>query len=175
MANELFLPPSTLEDIEATKSRCKALVTKRALMSAGVSMVPIPGLDFATDVGLLMRLLPEINRLFGLTPAQIERLNPRKQILVYRAMVTFGGALIGRLVTQSLVIQTLKSVGIRLTTKQATKYVPIAGQALSAALGFTAIRYVGLKHIEDCVRVLKGVINDEQQAAAGYPKAERVR
>ena len=175
MVNELVLLPSSLADIEAIKLRCKTIVTRRALTSAGVSMVPVPGLDFATDVGLLLQLIPQIDRQFGLSPAQIEKLNPKQRIAVYKAIVTFGGAMIGRLVNRDLAIRALKTVGLRITTKQATKYVPVAGQALSAALGFAAIRYVGMQHIEDCARVLRAVLEDEKKAATGYPHAERVR
>ena len=42
---------------------------------------------------------------------------------------------------------------MRLTAKQATKYVPIAGQVVSAALGYAALRALGEQHIKDCVRV----------------------
>lgn len=174
MGNETTLLPSTLQDIDAVRLRCKTMVTKRALTSAGVSIVPVPGLDFATDVGLLLQLIPEINRQFGLTPEQIERLNPRRRVIVYKAVVGFGGMMIGRLITRDLAIRALKTVGVRITAKQAAKYVPFAGQALSAALGFAAIRYVGLQHIDDCVKVLKVVILEEKQAARGYPRAERI-
>ena len=174
MHKEIVLLPSTSADIEAVTKRCRTMVTKRALASAGASMIPIPGLDLAADVGLLLELIPQINREFGLTSGQIENLNPRKRIVVYQAVVAFGGAMIGRIITRDLVLQALKAVGVRITTKQATKYVPIAGQALSAALGFAAMRFVGLQHIDDCVRVARHVIDEEKLAAKTYPKAERV-
>ena len=41
----------------------------------------------------------------------------------------------------------------RLTTAQAAKYVPIAGQLVSGALGYAALQYLGEQHIRDCVRV----------------------
>jgi hypothetical protein len=46
-----------------------------------------------------------------------------------------------------------QSLGKRLTAQQAAKYVPIAGQAVSAIMGYTALRYLGEEHIKDCVRV----------------------
>jgi hypothetical protein len=47
---------------------------------------------------------------------------------------------------------------VRITVKQATKYVPVAGQALSAALSFTALRYVCNLHIEQCMAVSKQLL-----------------
>jgi uncharacterized protein (DUF697 family) len=43
------------------------MVRRRALVAAGVAMVPLPGLDWLTDVGLLVELLPRINAAFGLS------------------------------------------------------------------------------------------------------------
>ena len=46
-----------------------------------------------------------------------------------------------------------RHAGVKLTAKQAAKYVPIAGQIVSAALGYAALRALGEQHIKDCVRV----------------------
>jgi hypothetical protein len=53
------------------------------------------------------------------------------------------------------VIEALKAVGVRLTVKQATKFIPLAGTALSAAIGFAAMQYVGRQHIKECARVVE--------------------
>ena len=105
-----------------------------------------------------MKLIPEINREFGLTPAQIERLSTNKQLLVYKSIIAVGSAMIGKLVTREIVITVLKSVGVRMTAKQVGKYIPVAGQALAMALGFTAMKYVGNQHIKDCRRVIEVLI-----------------
>ena len=63
-----------------------------------------PGIDWVTDVAVLMKLIPDINQAFGLTPEQIERLAPDRQIVVYKAISAGGGLLIGRLVTRELVM-----------------------------------------------------------------------
>jgi uncharacterized protein (DUF697 family) len=140
---------------EAIARRCRQLVTQRALIAAGVAMVPVPGLDWLTDVGVLVKLLPDINRAFGLTPEQIERLAPDRKLVVYKAISSAGGLLIGKLVTRELVIQALKVVGVRLTTQQAAKYVPIAGQAVSALLTFSALKYICEQHIRQCQSVAR--------------------
>jgi hypothetical protein len=57
----------TPDPTDAIARRCRRLVTQRALLAAGVAMVPVPGLDWLTDVGVLVKLLPEINHAFGLS------------------------------------------------------------------------------------------------------------
>lgn len=67
-------------------------------MAASVSFLPLPGVDFITDVAVLVQLLPEINARFGITEAQVERLSPQGRILAYRLMVGPGAMLASRLV-----------------------------------------------------------------------------
>ena len=147
------LVPDTPADIEAVARQCRRLVTQRALLAAGVAIVPVPGIDWLTDIGVLLKLIPDINRAFGLTPEQIERLAPDRRVVVYKAISAGGSVLAGKLVTRELILAALKMVGVRLTTQQAAKYVPIAGQALSAMLTFSALKYVCEQHIKQCIDV----------------------
>ena len=153
--DEWVLVPGTTQEIDAVVRQCRRLVNRRALVAAGVAAVPIPGLDWATDVAVLMRLIPRINRAFGLTPEQIERLAPDRRLVVYKALSAGGGMLVGRLVTRELVMSALRFVGVRLSAQQAAKFVPIAGQAVSAALTFSALKFVCEQHIQQCVSVSK--------------------
>ncbi|WP_119291967.1 hypothetical protein [Azohydromonas sediminis] len=161
--------PSTPEEIEAVARHCRRLVTKRALLAAGVAVVPIPGLDWVTDVGVLVKVIPQINEAFGLTPEQIERLAPDRRVVVYKAISAGGGLLVGRLVTRELVMQLLRLVGVRLTAQQAAKVVPLAGQAVSAALTFSALKFVCEQHIRQCMAVAR-----QLQLPAPVGQAERV-
>jgi len=145
--------PDTPQDIAAVAQQCRKLVTQRALLAAGVAAVPVPGIDWLTDIGVLLKVIPEINERFGLTPEQIERLAPDRRVAVFKAISAGGSLLIGRLVTRDLLLVVLKTVGVRLTAQQAAKVVPIAGQVVSAALTFSALKYVCEQHIKQCIEV----------------------
>lgn len=137
--------------------RSRALLHKRALVAAAASAVPLPGLDWAVDAALLSNLVPRINAEFGLTPAQLDRLEPNKREQVQKAVAMVGSVLIGKFITRDLVLKAAQALGVRLTTQQVAKYVPIAGQAVSALIGYSAIRYLGEEHMKDCVRVAQSV------------------
>jgi hypothetical protein len=143
--------PALLTAVE----RSNKLLNRRALAAAAASAVPIPGIDWVVDAALLSRLLPAINAEFGLTPAQLDQLPPHKREQVQKAVGVVGSMLIGKLITKDVVMAAAKHIGLRLTIKQATKYVPVAGQAISAFIGYMAIRYLGEEHIKDCVSVAK--------------------
>jgi uncharacterized protein (DUF697 family) len=150
--------PATTREIDAVVRHCRRLVSRRAMMAAGVSIVPLPGIDWLTDIAVLMRLIPDINHAFGLTPQQIERLAPDRRVVVYKAISAAGGVLIGKLVTRDLIVSALRVVGVRLTTQQAAKFVPIAGQAVSAALTYSSLRYVCEQHIQQCVAISRQLL-----------------
>jgi uncharacterized protein (DUF697 family) len=151
--SEWTVVPATLREIDAVVRDCRRLVSRRALVAAGAAVVPLPGVDWVTDVAVLVRVIPEINAAFGLTPEQIERLAPDRRVVVYKAISAGGSMLIGKLVTRELVMQALRIVGVRLTTQQAAKFVPVAGQVVSAALTYSALRYVCEQHIQQCVAI----------------------
>ena len=138
--------------IEAIR-RSRRLIGRKALIAAAASAVPLPGVDWAADAALLSRLVPQISTEFGLSPTQIDRLSPHRQERIQQAVGTVGALLVGRLVTRELLVTLAKHAGLRLTAKQATKYVPLAGQAVSAMLGYAALRALGEHHIKDCVQV----------------------
>jgi uncharacterized protein (DUF697 family) len=158
-SRELVVVPSTRRDIDAIARRCRKLATRRALISAGASVVPLPGVDIAVDVSVLTSMIVDINTAFGLTPEQIDRLAPRRKTFAYKAITAVGAALVGRIVTRELVIRALKTLGVRLTAKQAARAVPIAGQVVAASLGFAALKYLGDRHIEDCMRVADSLLD----------------
>lgn len=141
--------PALLAAIE----RARKLLKRRALTGAAASAVPVPGLDWLVDAALLSELLPAINAEFGLTPQQLDLLPKSKREQVQKAVSVVGSMLVGKFITRDLVIRAAAIVGKRLTAKQAAKFVPIAGQALSALIGYSALRYLGEEHIRDCVQV----------------------
>ncbi|HET8745576.1 MAG TPA: hypothetical protein VFM98_08220 [Ramlibacter sp.] len=154
MASALQLAGGDPALLQAVR-RARKLLNRRALAGAAASAVPVPGLDWLVDAAVLSKLIPAINEEFGLTPEQLERLPQRKREQVEKAVSVVGSMVIGKFITRDLVIRAAAAMGRRLTVKQAAKYVPIAGQALSALIGYAAIRYLGEEHIRDCVQVCR--------------------
>jgi hypothetical protein len=99
--------PATRRDIAQIASECRKLVTRRAMISAGASVVPLPGVDVAVDVAVLLRMIEQINQRFGLTLQQIEQLAPQRRLFAYKAAMGVGSALICRIVTLEMVIKLL--------------------------------------------------------------------
>ena len=138
-------------------ARTKKFVTQRALVTAGASAIPIPGINVTVDVTMLMSILNFINQEFGLTPQQIQ---------LFQMITVTGSAWAGKLITKSLVLAVLKKLSIQMTAAQAAKWVPIAGQVAAAGLSFAALKWIGNQHIQDCARIAR-LFNEE-----GCPRSQ---
>jgi uncharacterized protein (DUF697 family) len=152
-APDWTLVAATPRDIEQLREKCRRLVRRRAMISAGVSAVPIPGVAVMSDASLFALLVDDINKAFGLTPEQIARLQPRFRLIAYEAAVGVGGMMIGKMVTRELVLQLFKRAGLKLFAGSAARMVPLAGQVAAAAIGFTVFRQLGYQHVDACAAV----------------------
>jgi uncharacterized protein (DUF697 family) len=156
--NDWTLLPSSPKEIEETRQRCRRLVRRRAAVSAGVAAVPIPGMDVAADLRLFTMLIDDVNREFGLSADQIDKLQPKFRLIAYEAAISIGGMLVGKVITKELVLALVKRSGVKMLAKQATKIVPLAGQAASAAIGFFAFRQIGYQHVDACAKVAQELL-----------------
>ena len=60
--SEWTVVPATAHEIDAVVRHCRRLVSRRALVAAGVATVPLPGVDWVTDVAVLVRSFPRSTR-----------------------------------------------------------------------------------------------------------------
>ena len=157
-SQEWTLVPSSEKEIGEVRDRCRRLVQRRAAVSAGIAAVPLPGLDVVTDLRLFATLIEDINREFGLTPEQVGRLQPELKVRAYEAAVSVGGAMVGRYITREIILKLLQRSAGKAVAKQATRFVPFAGQAASAAIGFFAFRQIGYQHVEACASVARALM-----------------
>jgi uncharacterized protein (DUF697 family) len=151
--------PTTPDEIQRIAQLCRRDVARRALISAGATVVPLPGFDLAVDIGVLTTMLNDVNQAFGLTPEQIEALAPQRQFTVYKAINLLGASAVGRLITREVVVLLARSLARRLATKTVLRYVPLAGQAIAATLSFAALKTLGDRHVADCVRVAQAALD----------------
>lgn len=153
--------PQTAEELEIVTRGCKKLVNKAALMSAGGGSLPIPALDVAVDVSILLKVLPEINERFGLSNDQVSQYDDQFKILVYNFIKSAGAKIAGKVITKELIFSILKKMGIKIASKQLVKYIPIAGSLISAGISFAAMKIICNYHIKECRDVVKKIMNNK--------------
>ncbi|MBS3666343.1 hypothetical protein [Vreelandella boliviensis] len=153
----------SIEELEAIKQSCRSMVTKSSSLSAGTAVIPIPGLDIGSDVAILMRLIPKINEKFGLTPEQIDSLDTESKLFVMTVISNTGSKMAGKYITKTLLMTLLSRMGVKVASKGVAKFVPFVGSAVAVGISFSAMKYMGNRHIEDCYQIALAALENERR------------
>ena len=145
--------PENLEELERIKIECMQLVQKRALLSGVAAAVPLPGVDISADITIMVELLTEINKRFGLSEEQLSQMDLERKKVLLVIISSVGNELAGRNISATVVRSLLKKVSSRLAAKQVSRLVPLMGQAVSAGISYAAMRYLGRNHVEQCYQI----------------------
>jgi hypothetical protein len=141
------------QSLAELRRQCMAMTRRRAGLSAMASFVPLPGIDLITDVAVLLALLAQINRRFGLSEAQIESLSPSRKAMAYKLTTAAGGFVATRLATSQVFLTLLRRAGPRLGIMEATRFAPIVGQAVAAGIAYLTLTRIARRHIEQCAEI----------------------
>jgi uncharacterized protein (DUF697 family) len=144
-------------DLEAIRQECLELVKKRAYLSAGVAVIPVPFLDVVIDVGILSLLIPEVNARFALAPEQISVFDPKTKQVHWNELRKRGVEFSGLVVARTAMKKSLNNVAAKYITKQVTKFIPLGGQAIAASLGYIVMKKVADAHVEECYNLAKSI------------------
>ncbi|WP_048768018.1 hypothetical protein [Oligella urethralis] len=161
----------SIEELQLLRIRdeCYEMVNTSSFFSGAVAAVPIPGMDIATDVSILMKLLPKINKKFGLSAEQVEALDPQLKQMTLIAITKIGTSLIGKYITREAVVKSVTTAGAKIaatsTAKTGFKFVPFLGPVLSGGISYAAMRIVGRAHVNDCYQVALEVLQQKQKLA----------
>ncbi len=159
--------PENMEQLERVKQECLQLVNKRALLSGAAAVVPLPGADISADIAIMMELLTEINKRFGLSEEQLSQMDLERKKVLLVIISSVGNELAGRNISANLVRSLLKRVSNRIAAKQVSRLVPLAGQAVSAGISFAAMRYLGRNHVEQCYQIALQYMNNIDRRFTG--------
>ncbi|PRY65218.1 hypothetical protein B0H98_103161 [Vreelandella songnenensis] len=159
----------TREELDDIKKVCRTMVTRSSSLSAGAAIVPIPGVDVGSDVAILLRLIPKINEKFGLTPEQIDSLDTESKIMVMTAISNVGSKMAGKYITKKLIVMLLQKMSGKIAAKNVTKYVPFIGSAVAGSISFTAMKYMGNSHIDDCYEIALAAMENSLPASDAEP------
>ncbi|MGN7835750.1 hypothetical protein ACX2CK_11860 [Acinetobacter schindleri] len=144
-------------NLEQIREECLELIKKRAYMSAGAAVIPVPFLDVLIDVGILSQLIPEINARFGLAPEQVSVFDPKTKQVQWDELRKRGVQFSGFVVARTAVKKSINNVAAKYITKQVTKFIPLGGQLIAASLGYFVMKKVAEAHVEDSYKLAKNI------------------
>lgn len=140
-------------DLDQIKKECQKMVKKRAKISAGVAIVPVPMFDIAVDAGILTQLLPEISAKFGLISERESAIDLDAKEVHWKEMKNRAVDFAGLMATRGVVKKTVQGYGGRIVAKQVTKFIPLGGQMVAATMGYMIFKKIANDHIDECYKL----------------------
>lgn len=109
---------------------------------------PLLGVDVAADIGIYLKMFSAIRDAYGIEDGD---LNLYTTIPVVKKIL--------ELMTKEGILILLKNFAGRTLFRSFAKYIPLAGQAASATIGYKMADYVGQQYDDDCCEMAKSVMD----------------
>lgn len=152
--------PNTIDpnlNLEQVKKECLAMVKRRARVSAGVAIVPVPFFDVAVDASMLTMLLPEISERFGLLKDRQGAVDLESREVHWKELKNRTVDFAGLMATRGIVKKTVQGFGGRIAAKQVTKFIPLGGQLVAGTMGYMIFKKIATDHINECYNLAKDI------------------
>lgn len=138
-------------DLDQIRSECYDMITRPALLSAGISTIPVPMVDLVIDAGLLSHLLPQISARFKLT--DLDSIQQQQSASLFRRGIDFAKLA----ATRGVLRKSLNGLGKRLVLEQFAKFIPLGGQMVAATISYQVMKKIAGDHIEECYQQAKAL------------------
>jgi hypothetical protein len=118
----------------------------------------VPGLDVATDLGLLTALATHVVSAYGLRPEQLEYWSRRALAAGAMQAIKQIGKPFAEYMTRECVLLLLRRLGVRVAVKSVAKWVPFVGAAVSSLLGYQLTYSFGEYLIDQCEEAARRIL-----------------
>ncbi|XP_042577013.1 interferon-inducible GTPase 5-like [Cyprinus carpio] len=150
-------PVCSAASLEKKINMFKRMIWAASLVSAGVAVVPVPGLSAACDVGMVVLFLTRCYYAFGLDERSLTRLSEKvnKPHLKDLAKSKFVTAIREKALTR---LQASAALAAIATVEYLFSLLPGVGSAAAAGLSFAATQYLlreGVNDLADTARVIR--------------------
>lgn len=141
--------------LKEKRTACEKYVSYAAGAAAANGINPIPGVDVAVDISIIIKLFKEIRDDYGLTDNFLTSLK--------QSSIPIVGRLANNVVQYAAkegILILLKSFAGRQAVKTFTKYIPFIGQIVAASLGYAITSNVGNSYLNDCHQLAEEILNN---------------
>ena len=142
--------------LEEKHKACAQSIKIAASLAAANALNPIPGVDLAVDIGVLLKLFDNIRTSYGLND---DRLGILKNSNV-AVMAQLANEII-RLLSREGIMMLLQRFALSEGIKEVARYVPFVGQLLAASVGFGITYKAGQYYHDECCRLAREVLERE--------------
>jgi predicted GTPase/uncharacterized protein (DUF697 family) len=155
--------PLNEQIINAKSLIAKKAVSYGAYIAAANGINPIPGLDIALDVAILLEMSKEIQSIYGLDEKSINELSKRMgnnaNFTIVKAKT---GQYAAKFVAKEGILMILKRLSVNIGSKEVLKYIPFAGQIAAAGIGYKMTDSYGESLINESKELVQEILVKSQ-------------
>ncbi|MDQ7017348.1 MAG: GTPase domain-containing protein [Gammaproteobacteria bacterium] len=131
--------------LDEKREACSKYVAIASGAAAANGINPIPGVDIAVDITIIVGLFKQIRNDYGLSEENLGALKTSS----LPAVAQLANKVL-RYIARDGVLLLLKNYAGRETLKAVTKYIPFVGQVVAAGLGYAITSNAGKNYLDDC-------------------------
>ncbi|MBI5845778.1 MAG: 50S ribosome-binding GTPase [Deltaproteobacteria bacterium] len=144
------------EFLAAKEELCKKKVRLYAGLCAANAINPVPGVDVAVDLSILVAMMKAIRNAYGLSDQSILKAKE----LGIPAIAQLANNVV-RYGTREGAVYLLQRFMGREITKEVAKYIPLVGQIVAASAGFGITLQAGGTYLADCHGIAGEILSRE--------------
>ncbi|XP_015283898.1 PREDICTED: interferon-inducible GTPase 5-like [Gekko japonicus] len=157
----MAMPAFSREQLEEKRAAMEALIWKRALLSCGIGVIPIPGLSLIFDIALLVSTMKEFCRNFGLDEESLCNLAKRvgKPVDVLKSAIKktpmanqINPEFVNSLTTKSLLCSSA------MVLEEFADFIPVLGSLIGGVSSFSTTFYMLKGFLQDAVEDAESVL-----------------
>ena len=118
-------------------------------LSAANGLNPIPGLDVAADVALLLKMGAAIAQIYGLTSHQVEHVKRLIGLKAGPVLLAKVAQFAAKYLAKEGILLLLKRIATRMTAKEMSKFLPFVGPLIAAGIGWKATFMLGEQMVDE--------------------------
>ncbi len=146
------------ESLKKKRAVALELMPIYAGLAAANGLNPIPGVDIAADITLLVKMGGAIAQIYGLTSNQFEYI---KRLLGSNAIPGLLAKLAqfaAKYLAREGIVLLLKSIATRTATKQVAKWVPFVGPLVSAGIAWKSTFMLGEQMVDEAEALAREIL-----------------
>jgi GTP-binding protein EngB required for normal cell division/uncharacterized protein (DUF697 family) len=138
------------------KKACQKYIIIAAGASAANGANPVPGLDFAIDMGILVSLLQKIRSYYDLDENQLNAIDVEKV-----PQLSQMAKKVVKYATKDGALLLIRKFMGRSVAKQASKWIPLVGAVVAGSIGFATTSSAGNSYLDDCSKLAEAMLEKE--------------
>ncbi len=145
----------SLQFLEDKRNACEKHVAIAAGAAAVNALNPIPGVDIAIDMGVLLTLFKDVKESFGLNDhvlSQVQSFAP--------GLAGMANKIIQYAAKEGILLLLKQFVG-KEALKEFSKYIPFIGQAVAMGAGYAITSNAGKMYLDYCYNVSRAILEKE--------------